>query len=136
MDKKITKIVLTGGPCGGKSTGLSCIEKEMSKLGYKVVIINESATELTLNGLSYPDYNNDGYLFEIPIVKLQILKERLYEESCRSLPDDKILLVCDRGIMDCSAYVTKEEFDKILSDIGEDYIKLRDDYDGVFHLVT
>ena len=54
MDKKITKIVLTGGPCGGKSTGLSCIEKEMSKLGYKVVIINESATELTLNGLSYP----------------------------------------------------------------------------------
>lgn len=136
MNKKITKIVLTGGPCGGKSTGLSCIEKEMSKLGYKVVIINESATELTLNGLSYPAYNNDGYLFEIPIVKLQILKERLYEESCLSLPDDKILLVCDRGIMDCSAYVTKEEFDKILNDIGEDYIKLRDDYDGVFHLVT
>ena len=81
MDKKITKIVLTGGPCGGKSTGLSCIEKEMSKLGYKVVIINESATELTLNGLSYPAYNNDGYLFEIPIVKLQILNS--FDSSVR-----------------------------------------------------
>ncbi len=136
MSKKIHKIVLTGGPCGGKSTGLSIIEKEMSKLGYKVVIINETATELALNGLSLPAFNNDSFLFEKPIVKLQLAKERLYEEFCQSLPDEKILLVCDRGLMDCLAYVTEDEFMKILEELGEQFIQCRDDYEGVFHLVT
>lgn len=136
MSQKIYKIVLTGGPCGGKSTGLSCIEREMSKLGYKVVIINESATELSLNGRSLPAFNYDACLFQKPIVKLQLLKEKLYEESCKSLPDEKVLIVCDRGLMDGLAYLDEASFHKILKDEGKEFIPLRDDYDGVFHLVT
>lgn len=136
MEKKIVKIVLTGGPCGGKSTGLSCVERELTKYGYKVVIINESATELILNGLSLNAYEGNDRVFEKNIAKLQILKERLYYEACQNLPDEKILLVCDRGIMDCMSYVSKEDFLAILDDLGEDLIQLRDDYDGVFHLVT
>ncbi len=136
MEKKIIKIVLTGGPCGGKSTGLSCVERALAKYGYKVVIINESATELILNGLSLNAYNGMERVFEKNIVKLQLLKERLYYDACKNLPDEKILLVCDRGIMDCMSYVSKEDFMAILDDLGEDLIQLRDDYDGVFHLVT
>ncbi len=136
MNKNFTKIVLTGGPCGGKSTGLSYIEREMSKRGYKVVFVNETATELVLNGISLSAYNNDYYQFEKQIVKLQILKEKMYEECCETLPDEKILLVCDRGFMDCRSYVTEEDFDRILKELGEDFIHLRDNYDGVFHLMT
>ncbi len=136
MDKKIVKIVLTGGPCGGKSTGLSYIERAMTKYGYKVVIINESATELMLNGLTLNAYNGNQRIFEKNIVKLQLLKEKLYYEACQNLPDEKILLVCDRGIMDCMSYVTKEDFMAIIDELGEDFIELRDNYDGVFHLVT
>lgn len=40
----IHKIVLTGGPCGGKSTGLSKIEQELTEKGYKVFIVPETAT--------------------------------------------------------------------------------------------
>ena len=136
MKKNIKKIVLTGGPCGGKSTGLSCIEREMTKYGYKVVIVNETATELALNGLGLSAFNNDGFEFEKPIVKYQILKERFYEEACKALPDEKILIVCDRGLFDCKAYVTEKEFQTILDELGEEQIPLRDNYDGVFHLVT
>lgn len=136
MSKKITKIVLTGGPCGGKSTGLSYIEREMTKFGYKVVFVNESATEIVLNGLSLPSYNNNSYLFEREILKLQLEKERLYQQFCEDLPDEKILLVCDRGVMDCLSYVSKEDFDAILEELGEDLLQLRDNYEGVFHLMT
>jgi predicted ATPase len=47
---RITKIVITGGPCGGKSTGLSRIEKHFSGLGYHVMFVNETATEMITGG--------------------------------------------------------------------------------------
>ena len=40
----VSKICLTGGPCAGKSTALSKIERELTDLGYKVFIIDEVAT--------------------------------------------------------------------------------------------
>ena len=43
---KTTKIVITGGPCAGKTTGLSYLEQQLSKMGYKVVFLNETPTEL------------------------------------------------------------------------------------------
>lgn len=134
--KKIVKIVLTGGPCGGKSTGLSSIEKEISKLGYKVVTVSETATELILDGFSLPAFNNDGKLFEKNIMLFQQLKENFYEEACKLLPDEKILLVCDRGLMDCKGFVTDREFDELLEETGIDMLERRDSYDGVFHLVS
>ena len=43
-NKKIYNIVITGGPCGGKSTILKKIEKAFSKMGYVIFIIPETAT--------------------------------------------------------------------------------------------
>ena len=71
MEKEIYKIVITGGPCAGKSTALARIEEEMSKLGYKVIYVNEVATELILNGLNYASVGS-GYDFQINILKMQI----------------------------------------------------------------
>ena len=45
----ITKIVITGGPCAGKTTGLSRIEEEFSNRGYTVLFVSEVATELIKN---------------------------------------------------------------------------------------
>ena len=44
----ISKIVLTGGPCAGKTTALSMIEQKLTEKGYKVIIVTESATEMML----------------------------------------------------------------------------------------
>ena len=49
---KITKIVITGGPCGGKTTAMGKIQKKFSRAGYKVLFIAETATELITGGVA------------------------------------------------------------------------------------
>lgn len=135
MEKEIVRIVITGGPCAGKSTALSRIEEEIGKLGYKVVYVNESATELILNGVNYQTSKN-AFNFQINVLKLQTLKEQFYLDACKRMDHNKILLVCDRGFADSKAFVSNEEFDKLLKQLNFDFIAERDKYDAVFHLVT
>ena len=45
------KIVLTGGPCAGKTTALSKIDNELTNMGYKVFIIDEVATRIINEGI-------------------------------------------------------------------------------------
>lgn len=48
----ITKIVITGGPCAGKTTGMSWIQNAFTERGYKVLFISETATELISGGVA------------------------------------------------------------------------------------
>ena len=41
----VTKIVITGGPCAGKSTALSRIQEEFTTLGYTVLFVPETTTQ-------------------------------------------------------------------------------------------
>lgn len=43
---KVKKIVLTGGPCAGKTTALQQIEREFTEKGYHVLIVPEAASIL------------------------------------------------------------------------------------------
>ena len=47
----VSKIVLTGGACGGKTTALAAIEQELTDIGYKVYILDEVATRLISSGI-------------------------------------------------------------------------------------
>lgn len=132
---KFTKIVITGGPCAGKTTGLSYVERELTKFGYKVVFLNETATEIILSGANHTAFKTNED-FETQIVALQLEKEKFYEKMCKTLPNDKVILICDRGVMDCKAYMTDQEFANILNKLDLEEIQLRDTYDAVFHLVT
>ena len=49
---EITKIVLTGGPGAGKTTAQSWIQNDLSKLGYKVLFVPETASELITGGVA------------------------------------------------------------------------------------
>ena len=130
----ITKIVITGGPCGGKSTALSKIEKHFTGLGYRVVFINETATEMITNGVApWIGKNTD---FQIALLSTQQHKEKLYADWVDKLNEDKVLMVCDRATLDNKAYMTEEEFAVVLSKMNTNEIGLRDSYDAVFHLVT
>ena len=48
----ITKIAVTGGPCAGKTTALSRIQRDFSHLGYTVLIVPETATLLISGGVA------------------------------------------------------------------------------------
>ena len=45
-------------------------------------------------------------------------------------------MVCDRGCLDCKAYMTPNEYARALKTLNLNEIQLRDSYDAVFHLVT
>lgn len=48
---EIRKIVLTGGPCAGKTTAFQRIENEFTEKGYKVFVMKESTTEMMDSGV-------------------------------------------------------------------------------------
>ena len=133
--QKITKIVLTGGPCAGKTTAMNWIQNNFVKQGYKVIFIPETATELITSGFA-PWDTRTNVDFQDIVLNLQLEKERIFETAAKSLSNEKILLVCDRGIMDNKAYMSKKDFNNLLKKNRLDEIQLRDSYDAVFHLVT
>ena len=133
--QKITKIVLTGGPCAGKTTAMNWIQNNFVKQGYKVIFIPETATELITGGFA-PWDTRTNIDFQDIVLNLQLEKEKIFETAVKSLPNEKILLVCDRGILDNKAYMSKKDFNNLLKKNRLDEIQLRDSYDAVFHLVT
>jgi signal recognition particle GTPase len=46
----ITRILLTGGPCAGKTTALAAISQDLTQLGYKVLVVPEAATLIMKGG--------------------------------------------------------------------------------------
>ena len=120
----ITKIVITGGPCGGKSTAMSWIQNRFTELGYTVLFVPETATELISSGVA-PWTCNTNLDYQACQMTLQMEKEKIWRQAADHMPGDKFLIVCDRG-----------EFDTLMERLGWDETQLRDSYDAVFHLVT
>ena len=131
----IRKIVITGGPCAGKTTALSWIANNLPQKGYTVLFVPETATELIGGGLT-PWGCGTNLDYQRCQMELQLTKERLFERGARTMPADKVLIVCDRGAMDNKGYMTDEEFSQLCREMNTSVPELRDRYDAVFHLVT
>lgn len=132
---EISKIVITGGPCAGKTTAISRLQDYFEQLGYTVLLIHETATELITGGVA-PWTCGSPAEYQKVQMKLQLEKEKRFEEAAKTMPVSKILIVCDRGTLDNKAYMTCDEFCAMLEEIGMNEVELRDQYDAVFHLVT
>ena len=138
MGKLVGKIVLTGGPCAGKTTALARIEQELSDKGYRVFIVGESATELIKGGIRpFGDKAFDMVLFQELILKYQTDKEKIYDEAIQMLPDsEECVILYDRGVMDNKAYIPDDIFHNMVVANNMKEIDLIDSYDMVLHLVT
>lgn len=134
--KNIAKIVITGGPCAGKSTAISRIEEKLSQKGYKVLVINETATEIITGGIFWGEKGLNSFDFHSLILKLQIKKEEIFADAALKMPCENIVILYDRGAIDVKAYSGKERFTRILDSLALSEISLRDSYDAVFHLKT
>lgn len=131
----ISKVVITGGPCAGKTTGMSWIQNAFVERGYTVLFVPETATDLISGGVS-PWSCGANVDFQKCLFKMQIEKESIFEYAAHTMSSEKILIVCDRGLLDNKAYMSEEEFKEVLLEIGGNEVELRDTYDAVFHLVT
>lgn len=138
--KKIWDIVLTGGPCSGKTTALATIEKELTARGYHVIIVPETASELISNGVR-PFGNNalDNVSFQTLLMQQQYNKEKIYSTAAAQIPNNQTVIVYDRGILDSKCYMSQDEFDYVLSTVNPSFKSehsIYSRYDAIFHLVT
>ncbi len=133
----IKKIVLTGGPCAGKTTALVKVIEHFSSLGYKVFTIPEVPTMFTQSGMDYLTKNKDFFFEgEKATLEVQLALEDKFMRMAEAY-DGRCLIVCDRGAMDISAYMTSEDWLKLMGIVGTSTAKLRDQrYDAVLHLVS
>jgi hypothetical protein len=57
--RRVYKLVLTGGPCGGKTTGQAKLATFFENLGWKVFRVPETATVLMSGGIAFGDLNEE-----------------------------------------------------------------------------
>ena len=132
----IKKIVLTGGPCADKTTALVKITEYFSGFGYKVFNVPEVPTIYSTAGWNYLTPNRDLYYQgERAILETQLALENQFMQLAK-VCEKPVLIVCDRGAMDISAYIKPEEWDEITRMAGTNSNALRESYDAVLHLVS
>lgn len=146
---KIVKVVLTGGPGGGKTSVLNAIKnltiteegyKNIIKLGdkkIKLVTISETATELISSGIP-PTEAERIYDFQDILFEIQKSKEESSIKSLRFGYDtDIILFLYDRGLLDGMAYLDKKgEFEDIMASKDVKELDILDKYDLVLDLLS
>lgn len=125
---KQTKIVVTGGPSGGKTTLIEGLKKE---LGAQAAVVPEAASILYRGG--FPRLKSK----EAPLhtQKSIFYVQRELEALIMAENEKSPLIVCDRGSLDGIAYWSRPEahFFKTLGTTRAKEIKR---YDWVIHLDT
>lgn len=90
------RLVLTGGPGGGKTTAADLFRRE---LGERVIVVPESATILFAGGFPRSHEDKAQHAVQTAIFHVQ----RNLEDVQSALFPDRVLL-CDRGTIDGAAY--------------------------------
>jgi hypothetical protein len=95
--KKLTRLVVTGGPSGGKTTLIETLQKEFPE---DLAVVTEAASVLYRGGFPRLNSNKARVHAQRAIYFVQSELEKLVSshESGRSL------IVCDRGSIDGAAY--------------------------------
>lgn len=130
----IRKIVLTGGPCAGKTTALDAIVENFTRLGFKVFTVPEVPTMFTKGGMNYVTDNKEFfYEGEKATLEIQLaLEDKFFRlAETQTVPT---LVVCDRGTLDISAYMTPEMWNEIIQKVGVTTEQMLSRYDAVLHL--
>ncbi|XP_064612179.1 TRPL translocation defect protein 14-like [Liolophura sinensis] len=134
---KVYRLVLTGGPCGGKTTGQARLSTFFENLGWKVYRVPETATVLISGGVKWPELTNDqSFKFQENLILTMMRIEETFWELARSCHQN-CLVICDRGIMDASAYLQPGDWERMKKKNSWNEVEMRDTrYNQVIHMVT
>jgi thymidylate kinase len=121
------KIVITGGPGGGKTTALDLFQRELNE---KLAVVPEAASILFKGGMPRSDQLDVVKTTQKTIYQVQRSLENIQE----SLNPHK-LLICDRGTLDGVAYWPGNEED-FFKEIESSFEEELDRYDAVIFFET
>jgi len=141
-ERRVYKLVLTGGPCGGKTTGQSKLATFFESIGWKVFRVPETATVLMSGGIAFGELNQEQVLdFQDHLIKTMLALEDTYfsmaEKWNTGGGEQNCLVICDRGTMDASAFMSPEEWQSLLERLRLDEDRICEGrYDHVVHMVS
>lgn len=134
----IPRIVLTGGPCGGKTSAFEYLKVRLPQMGIKPIFVPELATMLFETGVKWIDICHNeakAFKFQVGMILAQIANEDMIYSFAHLPSEIKKVIVCDRGTIDNMVYAKDEWHEDILSQVGSlGFLKRR--YDGIIHLNT
>lgn len=131
----VKKIVITGGPCAGKTSSKSAILESVLKTGYIPIFIGETATEAKMSGLDPAAGILSMVEFQRFLSKLQIAKEEVYIGELEK-SEKEFIIFFDRGLIDNKAYMSKETWDELLRELNLTELEIFKKYDLALHLVS
>ncbi len=139
-DDHVPHIVVTGGPCAGKTSCLAYASEKLPDYGITPLFIPEVATMIFGSGFKIADIlkdKNKMRAFQRQMLISQRDMEKNWREFARIMPAKKKVLIGDRGAMDNEAYIGKIEFESIANELGVTLAEIMNrQYDAVLCLVT
>jgi nucleoside-triphosphatase THEP1 len=132
------RFVISGGPCGGKTTALARVFSYLRERGFEVINCPEAYTILNSNGMSFDFFTTEGMstVIQGTVLDVQLALEDGVQRVLKARGKPAVM-ICDRGAMDGSVYVAQEEFQTVMDERSTNIVQLRDSrYDACFHMVT
>ncbi|HCW92792.1 MAG TPA: hypothetical protein DHM44_03830 [Flexistipes sinusarabici] len=126
------KIVVTGGPCAGKTTIIPKIEKELKKRGFNALILPEVPTLFSNMGFKLGPENPHISEIQKLMFRTQLYFEDQMSRLCSGDPYTVILL--DRGLLDYWTYTPVETWAECLEEAKIGTNDLFSRYDFVLFL--
>jgi predicted ATPase len=133
----VHRVVVSGGPCGGKTTAMADVGERLRARGFGVFVVPEAASLLFTGGATFADATSAQIsVFQEALLRTQMALEDNFFRIASASARPSVLL-CDRGAMDGKAYMTSAEWAAMLRANKWDPVCLRDErYDLVIHMVT
>jgi predicted ATPase len=139
----IIRVVLTGGPCGGKTSALRALKDALVSRGLAAYAVPEMPTLVITAGIPYPGTDNPELLleFEVGLARAQLSLETIIEDlaqaRARALKTSgPIVLLLDRSLLDMRGYMSEDVWTRVLSRLSVDEAVYRSGIQLVLHLQT
>jgi len=134
----VYRIVLTGGPCAGKSSAAAVLQEQLTSHGFLVFTLPEVASLMFNAGANWLQFaeTEDGLeVYQSALARIQIAHEDSFARLCDGT-GKPCVVICDRGLLDGKAYCTPEVWEGVLEKTGLSETQMLSRYDAVAFLVT
>lgn len=131
-------IVLTGGPCAGKTTALAYLYDHLTARGWRVIVVPEAAT-IVLGAAGRLETERTAQFFAAAQTAVLTIQRDLWRTLGGVLAGDeeRVVFLYDRAELDNRAYVPGDAFDQLVEAThGATTWEVGQRYDAVLHLVT
>lgn len=132
---QIKSVVLTGGPCAGKTSMVPIVEEWCKLNGIRLFKIPEIASMYISSGIDPRGLEiNVMSTINRAFMRTQMDIENVAAQTAKETSKTDSLILCDRAVLDSAAYVPPHAWHFMIHTSGQSTARLLDRYDMVLHL--